>query len=113
MHRPQDIGLGRLAHRVLLVVRQSDHILPLIAEELVQICAHVLDVVDTSAQLSSLAKVVDTNEESFPSSIASRVLERIALRSAVAEVLGGCGWWGRSVVVTVCPLVAIHCGHHA
>lgn len=71
MHRPQDIGLGRLAHWVLLVVRQSDHILPLVAEKLVQVRAHVLDIVDTSAQLSSLAEVVDTNEKSFPSPIAS------------------------------------------
>lgn len=31
----------------------------------------------------------------------------------MTEVLCGCGWRGRSVMVAVCPLVAIHCGHHS
>ena len=113
MHRSQDVGFSRLAHGVLLVVGQRDHVLPLVAKELVQVCAHVLHIVDAAAKLSSLAEVVDTDQEGFPSTVACRVLKRIAVGCAVAEVLCARGrWWGR-VVVSMCPLIAVGCGHDA
>jgi len=35
MHCPQDVLLRGLAHRVLLVIREDHHIIPLVAEILV------------------------------------------------------------------------------
>jgi uncharacterized membrane protein len=112
VHCPQDIRLRRLAHRVLLVVGQSDHVLPLVSEEFVQIRAHVLHIVDATPELTPLAEVVDTNEQRFPATITCRVLERVSSRRAVAEVLCAGGWWWRCVMVSVCPLVAADGGHH-
>ena len=87
MHRPQDIRFCRLTHGVLLVVCECDHILPLIPKELIQVRAHILDIVDASAKLPPLAKVVDTDQQRFPSPVACRVLEGVAVGRAVTEVL--------------------------
>lgn len=62
MHRSEDILLCGLGHGVLLVIGQDDHILSLVVEKAVQVCRQILDIVDTSSQLSPLAKVVDPNE---------------------------------------------------
>ena len=62
MHGTQDILLCRLAHGVLLIVCQDYHVLTGIPKVLVQIRAHVLDVIDTSSELSPLAEIVDTNQ---------------------------------------------------
>lgn len=48
MHRPQNILLRRLAHRVLQIVRQDYHVLALIPKVLKQVRRHVLDVVDAT-----------------------------------------------------------------
>jgi hypothetical protein len=88
MHGSQDILLGRLAHRVLLVVGKNNHILSLITEMLGEVCSHVADIVDTAAELTALAKVVDSNEQSFPPASASRVSEVITGGCAVTELLG-------------------------
>ena len=112
VHRSENVCLGWLTHGVLLVVCERDHVLPLVAEELVEICAHVLDVVDATSQLPTLAKVVDTNQQRFPPPVACRVLERVAVGGAVAEVLCAAGRWWRPLVV-ICPLVARGGGHHA
>jgi hypothetical protein len=63
VHSPKNVGLRRLAHGVLLVISQKNHILTGIAKVLVQIGRHVFDVVDTSAQLALLTKVVDSNQK--------------------------------------------------
>lgn len=112
VHGSQYVCLGWLAHWVLLVVGQGDHILPLVAEELVQIGAHILHVVDASPKLTALAKVVDTNQQRFPSPVTCRVLERVAVWCAVAKVLCAARWWWRRAVVSVCPLIAGGCWHH-
>ena len=70
MHRPKDIRFRRLTHRVLLIVCERHHILPFVPEEFIQVRAHVLDVVDATAKLPSLAKVVDANQQCFPSPVA-------------------------------------------
>ena len=108
VHGAQDILLGRLAHRVLQVVGQDDHILALVAEVLVQVRRHVLDVVDAAPQLSALPEVVDPDQQRLAATRAVRVLEgvvrrrgREALRRAgrrggvaVAGMAVRVGWWG-------------------
>lgn len=61
VHSPKNVCLCWLAHWVLLVISQEHHVLASIAEVLVQVGRHVLDIVDTSAQLTFLAEVIDTN----------------------------------------------------
>ena len=63
MHRPEDILLRRLAHGILLIIRENDHIFPLITEMRHKICRHVAHVVYTSPQLATLAKVVNTDKQ--------------------------------------------------
>lgn len=89
VHRPQDVLLRRLAHRVLLVVCEDDHVFPLIAVVLDKVPRHVPDVVDASPELTALAKVVDAYEEGFTATRTLGVLESVTLRSALAEMLGG------------------------
>lgn len=85
MHSPENVRLGRLAHGVLLVIGQEDHVLASVTKVLVQVCRHILDVVDTSTQLTLLAEIVDSNEQRLSLACATRVLEVIALRGTVAE----------------------------
>lgn len=92
MHRPQYILLGRLAHGVLLVVGEDDHVLALVAKMLGQVGGHVADIIDAAAQLAALAKVVDADQQGFPLAGALRVLEGVVLGMAVAEALRGRGW---------------------
>jgi hypothetical protein len=113
VHSAQYIRFRRLAHWVLLVICQDHHVLSLVSKVAVQICRHVLHIVDASPQLSPLPKVVDTDEESLPPAVTRRVLERVTAWCSVSEGLGCCGGWGRCIVVAVCPLVAVDCGHHA
>lgn len=87
MHGTEDVLLRGLAHGVLLVVGENDHIFPLVAKLLHQVGRHVSDVVDAPSQLASLAKVVDANEQRFSSASAVGVSKRVALRCAVAEAL--------------------------
>lgn len=93
VHGPQDVRLGRLAHRVLLIVGEKNHVFALVAKVLVEVGAHVLDIIDTSAQLAPLPEVVDANEQGLALTGAVRVLERIAGGSAMTEGLGLL--WGR------------------
>lgn len=67
VHRSQYVLLRWLTHWILLIVRQDDHIFSGVSKVLVQVSRHVLNVIDTSPQLSSLAKVVDAYEKGFPS----------------------------------------------
>ena len=94
VHGAQDVGLGRLAHGVLLVIRQQDHVFAGVAEVLVEVGGHVLDVVDAAAQLPFLVEVVDTDQESLSLAGAAGVLEVVSLGSAMAE--GDGVTWRRS-----------------
>lgn len=85
MHRPKNIRLGRLAHRVLLIISQDDHVLSSITEAVIQIGRQVLGIIDTTTQLTLLSKVVDPNQQRLSLSRAARVLEVVALGSTVTE----------------------------
>lgn len=85
VHSAQDIRLGRLAHGVLLIIGKEDHVFARVAEILVQICGHVLDIVNTSAQLTLLAEIVDSDQECLALTSTARVLEAISLRGTVAK----------------------------
>lgn len=85
MHSAQNIRLGRLAHGVLLIIGKEDHVFTGIAEVLVQVCGHVLDIVDTSTQLALLAEIVDSNQERLALTSTARVLEAISLRGTVTK----------------------------
>lgn len=88
VHGPQDVRLGRLAHGVLLVIGEKNHVFALVAKVLVEVGAHVLDIIDTTAQLAPLPEVVDADEQGFALTGAVRVLERIAGGGAMTEGLG-------------------------
>lgn len=88
VHGAQDVLLGGLTHGVLLIVRQDDHVLPLVAEMLDEVGRHVPYVVDAAAELAALAKVVDADEQRFPSARAVGVSKSIALGRALPKVLG-------------------------
>lgn len=68
MHRPNNVCFGRLACRILLIVRQDNHILQSISVPLIQEALHVFDIIDTASQLSALPKVIDSNQQGLPSS---------------------------------------------
>ena len=104
MHRPQNILLRRLAHRILQIIRQDHHILSLIPEILKQVTRHVLDIVDAPAQLPALPEIVDPDQQRLATPGAVRVLEVVVLGRAVAEALRGAGG-GRGGLV-----VAVHVG---
>lgn len=115
VHGTQNVLLGGLAHSVLLIVGQYDHVLSLVSEVLVEIGRHVLRVIDASSQLALLTKVVDAYQECLASTSAVGVLEGVALRGAVAEAL--CLGWGRcwcagSVIVLLVNIVSsrVCCG---
>ena len=88
MHCSNDIRFSGLAHRVLLVICQNHHVFPRITKIPIQICRHIFHVIDTTAQLTALAKVVDADQQRFAATRAGGVLEIVSLRSAVAEALG-------------------------
>ena len=96
-HSPQYIRLGRYAHRVLLVIRQDDHILAPVPVSLNQKVGHVPHVVNASPQLALLPEVVDADQERLALTRAVGVLKRVAGRSTVAELDHARG--GRPVVV--------------
>jgi hypothetical protein len=110
VHGAQDVLLGRLAHGVLLVVGQGDHVLALVTKGLHQVVGHVLNIVDATTELTFLAKVVDANQESLALAGTVGVLERVAVGGAMAEVLHALWrrWWGAltEVVLLVNVLAA-------
>lgn len=85
MHRTKNIRLGRLAHGVLLIIRQNNHVLARIPEVLVQVCGHVLHVIDATAKLTLLVEIIDSNQQSLSLTSTSRVLEVVSLRRTVSE----------------------------
>lgn len=110
MHGPQDVSLRRLAHGVLLVIRQQHHVLARVAKVLVQIRRHVLDIVDTTTQLTLLPEIVDSNQQGLALTGAPRVLETVSLRSPVSERdrISGWWWWTTLVAVRVGVLILVH-----
>lgn len=101
VHRPQDILLGRLAHRVLLVVGEDHHVLSLVTEVLDEVRRHVPDIVDAPPELPSLAKVVDPHQERLPPTRAVGVYKRVAVRRTCAKVLWPAGRRRRHGMVAV------------
>lgn len=87
LHRAHDIRLRRHAHGIFLVVRQNNHVLPPIAEFLVQEVRHVRDIIDAAAQGVRLSEIVDADEQRFPTTRAGGVLEAVIRRGAAAKVL--------------------------
>lgn len=88
MHCPQDVRFSGLAHGILLVIGQGDHVFALVTEVLVEIVAHVLHVIDTSTQLTALTEVVDSDKQGFATTGTVGVLERVTRRRAMAKGLG-------------------------
>ncbi len=66
VHGAEDVGFGGLGHGVLLVVGQDYHVFASIAEVLVKVGGHVLDVIDAASQLAPLAEVVDADQQCLP-----------------------------------------------
>lgn len=62
MHGPQDVLLGGLAHRVLLVIGENNHIFALVVEVLDEVGRHVPNIVDAAPELTALAEVVDADK---------------------------------------------------
>lgn len=85
VHGPKDIRFRRLAHGVLLVVGQNDHVFPGVAEVLVQVRGHVLHIVYATAKLPLLTEVINSDQESLPLAGTIRVLEAISLRGTMTE----------------------------
>lgn len=106
VHGAENVRLGRLAHGVLLVICEENHVLTGISEVLVEVCRHVLDIVDTSSQLTLLAEVVNSNQQCLSLSGTARILEVIALRGAVSERYRSCrrGSWATTAttLLVVC-----------
>lgn len=101
MHCPQYVLLRRLAHRILLIIGQDDHVLSRIAEIAIEVCRHVLHIVDASSQLSSLPEVIDANQQSFPSSSTIGVLESVSLRCATTEPYRALRGWRRRIGIAM------------
>lgn len=62
VHGSEYVLLRRLAHRILLVVCQDDHVLSLVAEVSIQVGRHVLHIIDASTKLATLPEIVDAYE---------------------------------------------------
>lgn len=108
MHGAEDVGLGRLAHRVLLVVGKDDHVLSSVAKVLVQIRRHIPNVVDAAPQLPFLAKVVDSNQQGFSLACTVRVLETVSLRRSVPKRHGMARRGRRGIGVPLRVRVVVH-----
>lgn len=87
VHSVLHILLGGNLARILLVVRQDHHVLPLIAVTFVQEPRHIVHIVDAAAQLALLTKVVNADEQGLATTTAVGVLEGVALRRAVTKLL--------------------------
>ena len=110
MHCAKDILLCRLAHRVLLIVRQNHHVFSRVAEVAVQVGGHVFDIIDAAAQLAFLVEVIDADEEGFAATGTGGVLEAVGGRSAGAEGLHLLRGWRRGVMISLDIGIRIHSG---
>lgn len=89
-HGTDDVLLGRVHDRVLLVICQEHHVLSLVPKPLDEELGQVLNIVDAAPELSILTKVVDTNQEGLALSSTVGVLEGVAFRRTVTKLLGCC-----------------------
>lgn len=87
VHSSENVRFCGLAHRTLLIICKKNHVPSLVSKMLVQISRHVLDVIDTAAQLATLVEVVDSNQQSFPTAGTVGVLEGVAAGCPVAKLL--------------------------
>lgn len=85
VHGTKNVCLCRLAHRVLLIIREKNHIFTGISKVLVEVCRHVLNIIDTSSQLALLTEIVNSNQQCLSLSRTTRVLEVVTLRGAMTE----------------------------
>ena len=83
----------------MLVVGENDHVFALVVEILDEVGRHVPNVVDATPKLTALAEIVDADEQGFPPTGTSAVLERVILRGSMAEMLRAGGRRRRSVHV--------------
>ena len=109
MHGPYNVDLGWLRHGVLLIVRKDDHVFPSVTKVTIEICRHVLHIVDASSQLASLAKVVDANQESLSPPGAGRVLKVVPLWCPVSKALHTAWRRWRGVVIAIYIGVGVDC----
>jgi len=93
MHCSQNVGLRRLAHGILLIVGQDNHVFSRVAEIAIEVCRHILDVVDAPSKLPPLAEVIDADQQCFSFTCTIRILEAISLWCALTESLLGFRWW--------------------
>lgn len=107
VHGAQDVLFGRLAHWVLLIIGQGDHVFALVAKGLHQVVGHVLNIVDATSELALLAKVVDTDQESLALAGTVGVLECVVIGGTVAEGLHARGRRWRGTLTKVVLLVDI------
>ena len=108
MHSSQDILLGWLTHRILLIIGQDDHVLSRVAKVAIEIGRHVLDIIDTSPQLTSLSKVVDTDKQRLSTPCAIRVRKAVPLRSTRAEMVHALRRRRRSVRIPLIVCIRVH-----
>lgn len=87
VHCTENVLFCGLAHGVLLIIGQDDHVFSLVTKLLHQVGRHVPDIVDAASQLTALAEVVDANQQRFSTASAVGVSERIACWCAVAKAL--------------------------
>lgn len=101
MHGPEEILFRRLAHRVLLVVGQDDHIFSFIAKVFGEIGGHIPRIVNTAAQLSSLAKIVYAYKKRFSPTGAITVLESVVCGSSMSKMLRAGGRRRRRTIIAM------------
>ena len=75
VHGTQNILLCGLTDWTLLVVRQDDHVFPLVPKVLNQVGRHVAHVIDAPSELATLAKVIDADQKRLAATCAVRILE--------------------------------------
>ena len=108
MHSTQYILLGRLAHRILLIIRQEDHVLPCVSKVTIEVCRHVFDIINASSQLPFLTEVVDTDQQCLSSAGTVRVLEIVPLGRALAKAVLALRRWGWGLLVTLDVGIRVH-----
>ena len=77
-----------MLNRVGLIVRQDDHVLPLVPIPLDKEGGDVMYIIDTASQFTVLPKVVDTNQQGLTLTGTVGVLESVATGSSMSKLLG-------------------------
>ncbi len=77
MHGPQNVLFCGLAHWVLLVVGENNHVFALVVEVLDEVAGHVPNIIDAASELAALAEVVDADKQGFPPASTGAVFEGV------------------------------------